>query len=60
METKITVNGKTWIVPSDKLGQLVAWLSSNAVEAGFARQEVREVRNENTDPRQLLVENVID
>jgi hypothetical protein len=60
METKITVNGKTWIVPGEKLGQLVAWLSSNAVEAGFSRQEVREVKNENTDPRQLLVENVID
>ena len=57
METRITVMGKTWIVPSNAMQSLIAWLSANAVEVGAQRQEIREVRgNGSVDPRQLIVE----
>lgn len=56
METTIIVNGKLWIIPGDKVGALISWLSANAVDSGSRKQEVREVRTEGTDPRQLIVE----
>ncbi len=57
METRITVMGKTWIVPSNAVHGLIGWLNSNAVELGSQRQEIREVRgNGPVDPRQLITE----
>ena len=57
METKITIGNKTWIVPSNAIGSLIAWLSANAVELGMRKQEVREINNDNiNDPRQLIEE----
>ena len=58
METRVTVMGKTWIVPSNAVQSLVGWLNANAVELGSPRQEIREVRGNTgfVDPRQLIVE----
>ena len=57
METRVTVMGKTWIVPSNAVYGLVSWLNANAVELGNPKQEIREVRgNGPADPRQLIVE----
>ena len=57
MEVRITVGNKTWIVPSNAVQSLIGWLSTNAIEAGGYRQEIREVRNDGSnDPRQLIVE----
>ncbi len=32
-ETIIVVNGKQWIIPSDKQMSLISWLQSNAIDA---------------------------
>lgn len=58
-DTVITVNGKTWIVPANKTQGLIAWLSSNAVDASESRSQLREViGNSHNDPRQLILEGV--
>lgn len=57
METRITIGNKTWIVPANAVGSLIAWLNANAVELGGRRQEIREVMgNGPADPRQLITE----
>lgn len=55
MEQKINIGGKTYIVPANKVSELIMWLEANAVQANV-RQVVREVTGDNTDPRQLLTE----
>lgn len=56
MEQRITINGKTWIVPSNSIASLIAWLNANAVQANNMRQEIREVINKGEDPRHLITE----
>ena len=56
MEQTINIAGRTYIIPSDRISALVAWLESNAVQAN-SRQVVREVIGDVNDPRQLLLEN---
>jgi len=57
MEVRVTIGNKTWVVPSNAVSSLIAWLNSNAVELGGTRQEVREINNgAHSDPRQLIME----
>jgi hypothetical protein len=55
MEQRITVMGKTYIIPGNRVSSLISWLESNAVE-NTPRQVVREITGDNVDPRQLLTE----
>ena len=57
METRVTVAGKTWIVPQMAVASLVNWLQQNAVEVGAPRTEVREVLDVVRSDRQLITEN---
>lgn len=57
METRVTVAGKTWIVPQMAVASLVNWLQQNAVEVGAPRTEVREVLDVVRSDRQLIMEN---
>lgn len=56
MEVRITIGNKTWIVPPNEVQLLISWLSNNAVEVGGSKQEIREIRRDNNDPRQLITE----
>lgn len=57
METRVTVAGKTWIVPQMAVASLVNWLQQNAVEVGAPRTGVREVLDVVRSDRQLITEN---
>jgi hypothetical protein len=57
MEQRITVMGKTYIIPSNRVSDLIYWLEANAV-VNTPKQVVREVTGDNVDPRQLLTEDV--
>jgi hypothetical protein len=52
----INFNGKTYIIPANKVGNLVIWLESNAIQPNTAPQPRMENRRP-SDPRQLLCEN---
>jgi len=58
MEQRITVNGKTYIVPAQNINGLIQWLEQNGVDT-TKTQQVREVAPPNTDERNLLLENSI-
>ena len=58
MEQRITVNGKTYIVPAQAIGGLVQWLQLNAVDASQAVEPVHEVAPNTPDQRDLLLEDV--
>lgn len=56
MEERVNIGGKTYIVPAGKVGQLIMWLESNAVDASH-QQVFKEVQNDShQDPRSLLLE----
>ena len=56
MEIRIQVGNKMWIVPSNAVGGLVAWLNANAVEVGAAKSYNTPVAEGAVDPRQLILE----
>ena len=55
MEITIHTMYGTFIVPSNKVQDLVAWLRSNAIQAN-GQQTVHEVRNGTQTNRQLINE----
>ena len=59
MEQRISLNGKTYIVPANAVSGLTMWLEQNAIDTSKAQaQQVREVvRDGTSEPRDLLLEN---
>ena len=55
MEQMINFNGKTYIIPANKVGNLIMWLEANAIQPNTAAQPRMENRMP-CDPRQLLCE----
>ena len=55
METKVSVNGKLYIVPAQAVAGLVGWLEQNAVDAS-KQQPMHESVKEN---KELLLENSV-
>jgi hypothetical protein len=54
MEITINTIYGTYIVPSDKTDQLLAWLQQNAVRPG--QHPVKEIKEDNYTGRQLINE----
>lgn len=55
MEQRVTIAGKTYIVPAARVSELISWLENNGVSTS-PRQIVREITGDNIDSRQLLTE----
>jgi len=53
MESIVTVQGKTWIVPANKVSGLIAWLQGNAIDSSAPVQPMQESIQQG---KELLVE----
>lgn len=52
-EISVTINGQTFIVPSNKYGELMSWLNMNCIKPGNILTS-EQIQNPN---QQLLFEN---
>lgn len=56
---RVEINGRIWLIPGEKISDLLFWLTENAVDATKQEQKVREgTGTDKKDGKELICESL--